>query len=129
MKFTKEKIPAENGANQSCHYKKNYSQPQYKNQSLCFADINAQALLALQVLLNRWLPDGIRHGHEYKVLNPKRSDRHVGSFSINIRTGRWADFATGDKGGDVISLAAYLFGMSQLEALQHIAKMLGVRND
>jgi hypothetical protein len=36
-------------------------------------------------------------------------DQNPGSFSINVRTGRWADFATGDKGGDVISLAAYLF--------------------
>ena len=38
----------------------------------------------------------------------------------------WADFATGDKGGDVISLAAFLFGLSQAEAARRIAGMLGL---
>ena len=43
--------------------------------------------------------------------NPTRADRRPGSFSVNTRTGRWADFATGDRGGDVVSLAAYLHGL------------------
>ena len=47
------------------------------------------------------LPAGCLDGHEYVALNPTRTDRHAGSFRINIHTGRWADFATGDKGGDV----------------------------
>jgi hypothetical protein len=59
-------------------------------------------------------------------LNPKRADRRLGSFSINLTTGRWADFATGDKGGDVVSLAAYLFDLSQAEAAGRIAAMLGL---
>ena len=45
-------------------------------------------------------------GHEYVARNPTRADRRPGSFKINLRTGRWADFATGDKGGDPVSLAA-----------------------
>ena len=68
------------------------------------------------------------HGREYTARNPKRSDNRPGSFRINIRTGKWADFATGDKGGDVISLAAYLFDLSQGEAKQRLAEMLGVRH-
>ena len=43
--------------------------------------------------------------------NPTRPDRRPGSFKINLTTGRWADFATGDRGGDPVSLAAYLFGL------------------
>jgi hypothetical protein len=43
-----------------------------------------------------------------------------------MRTGRWADFATGDKGGDIVSLAAYLFGLSQSEAARQVAQMLGL---
>jgi len=43
-----------------------------------------------------------------------------------MRTGRWSDFATGDKGGDVISLAAYLSGTGQVEAACALAEMLGV---
>ena len=45
-------------------------------------------------------------GHEWVAKNPTRADRHAGSFSVNLRSGKWADFATGDKGGDVVALAA-----------------------
>ena len=97
-----------------------------------FDAINQAALPALPILLARWLPNGKRIGKEYVALNPKRADRHLGSFKIVFsgrRAGMWADFATGDKGGDVISLAAYLFGLSQSEAARKIANMLEVRHD
>jgi len=45
------------------------------------------------------------------------------------RAGLWCDFATGDRGGDVISLAAYLFNLSQAEAARRIAAMLGISAD
>lgn len=43
-----------------------------------------------------------------------------------MTSGKWADFATDDKGGDVISLAAYLAGTGQTEAALSLAKMVGV---
>jgi hypothetical protein len=91
-----------------------------------FATVRA-ALPFLPSLLRTWLPDGRRHGGEWVALNPKRNDRRPGSFSINLQTGRWADFATGDKGGDVVSLAAFIFGTSQTEAARSLAAALGVR--
>ena len=91
-----------------------------------FKALNRVALPNLPVLLRRWLPDGRRVGREYVARNPTRVDRHAGSFKINLDTGRWADFATGDKGGDVISLAAYLGGVGQAEAGRELAEMLGV---
>jgi hypothetical protein len=91
-----------------------------------FARINATALVVLPALLARWLPQGYRRGHEWVAFNPRRTDRRLGSFSINLRTGRWADFATGDKGGDPISLAAYLAGASQTDAAMSLGRMLGV---
>jgi hypothetical protein len=92
-----------------------------------FAGVNAAALAALPLLLERWLPGGrIEGGREYLACNPRRTDRHPGSFKINLLTGRWADFATGDSGGDVISLAAYLAGIGQGEAARSLAGMLGV---
>lgn len=91
-----------------------------------FQIVNQAALQALPDILNRWLPGGKRHGEEYVVRNPRRADDRPGSFSINLRTGKWADFATGDRGGDVISLAAYLSGKSQIEAARSLAKMLGI---
>lgn len=92
-----------------------------------FETVNQAALAALPALLERWLSHGRRDGREYVALNPKRPDRHLGSFRINLTTGKWADFATGDKGGDPVSLAAYLFGLTQGEAASRLADMLGVR--
>src|SRR5215203_2320581 len=80
---------------------------------LDFQHINAAALPVLPALLARWLPDGRKQGAEWIARNPTRTDRRPGSFSVNLRTGRWADFATGERGGDVISLAAYLHGLRQ----------------
>ena len=95
--------------------------------SIDFAAINAAALAVLPGLLDRWLPDGrVEAGREYVARNPRRDDRRLGSFKINLHTGRWADFATGDKGGDVISLAAYLADIRQIEAARELAAMLGI---
>ena len=93
-----------------------------------FDAVNRAALAALPALARRWLPDGRRLGREWVTRNPRRDDRRPGSFKVNLATGRWADFATGDAGGDVISLAAYLSGLSQREAAQRLAQMLGVRH-
>jgi hypothetical protein len=59
-------------------------------------------------ILPEWLPDGKRVGGEWVARNPTRGDNRPGSFSINLRSGAWGDFATGDEGGDLISLWAYL---------------------
>lgn len=91
-----------------------------------FAAINAAALTVLPALVRRWLPDGRIVGREWVACNPTRPDRHPGSFSVNLATGRWADFATGDKGGDPVSLAAYLTGLGQAVAARSLATMLGV---
>jgi len=91
-----------------------------------FAAVNAVALRALPDLLSRWLPDGRRDGHEYVAINPRRSDHQPGSFKINMATGRWADFAADSRGGDVISLAAYLHGLRQVDAARKLAEMLGL---
>ncbi len=94
---------------------------------LDFPAINRAALASLPALLRRWLPDGHLMGPEYTARNPRRADRRPGSFRINVNSGRWADFATGDGGGDVVSLAAYLSGTGQAEAARALADMLGVR--
>jgi len=94
--------------------------------TLEFSKINVHALRALPALCARWLPGGKRVGREYVALNPTRADRRAGSFKVNLQTGRWADFATGDKGGDAVSLAAYLFGLRQSEAARRLADALGI---
>ena len=95
---------------------------------LDFGKINAAALRALPVILDRLAPGGTIHGQEWEGRNPRRADRKPGSFKVNVRSGRWADFASGDRGGDVISLVAYLTGMRQVQAARKLANMLGVDN-
>src|SRR5690349_3595847 len=97
--------------------------------SVDFAAVNRAALGRLPDMLARWLPGGRVEGREYVVRNPKRRDQRPGSFKINLDTGRWADFASGDRGGDPISLAAFLAGCSQIEAAHRLAGMLGFAAD
>lgn len=91
-----------------------------------FAEINSAALADIDKVLSRWLPGGKRKGHEYICRNPRRSDRNPGSFSLNMESGAWADFATGDKGRDIISLIAYLDDVKQSEAARRISELLQV---
>jgi hypothetical protein len=45
---------------------------------------------------------------------------------VNVRSGRWCDFSTGERGGDAVSLAAAVAGCSQIEAARRLAAMLGL---
>lgn len=97
--------------------------------SIDFDAINRAARPVLPAILRRLLPDGRIVGHEYLARNPRRADRTPGSFSISLRTGRWSDFATGDKGGDPVSLIAFLESTSQIEAARLLAQMLGLAEE
>ena len=92
-------------------------------------DIKRIAELArprLEDITHHFLPGGQKKGNEYIVRNPNRADDSPGSFKINLDTGEWADFATGDKGGDMVSLLAFLDGGNQYEAAKRLAAFLGV---
>ena len=92
-----------------------------------FRPINAAALAVLLTLIDTWLPGGRREGDEYVVRNPRRADQTPGSFKINVRTGAWADFATGDRGSDPISLLAFLrHEGDQAKAARALAAELGI---
>ena len=93
--------------------------------SVDFAVIKVRCMSCFPSLLANWLPDGKRIGCEWVAKNPTRQDRRAGSFKINMDTGRWSDFATGDCGGDPISLYAYLTGLKQVEAARELRNQLG----
>ena len=90
-----------------------------------FKGIAAAALACAGSLLPDLVPKGLFDGDEYIVKNPSRADKSLGSFSINFRDGMWSDFATGAKGGDIISWFAHASGLSQGEAARQIAEKLG----
>src|SRR6516162_5802841 len=91
-----------------------------------FDGINAVALRSARQLLQELLPGGKFQGDEYVVRNPLRNDQHPGSFKINWKKGEWGDFAIGKRGGDLISLVAYLGGISQVDAAREVAAKVGI---
>jgi hypothetical protein len=107
--------------------KESSARPRSDRHPVDFDRVNRAALAVLPSLLARWLPGGRTKGAEYVVRNPRRVDFRPGSFRVNIRTGRWADFAIDRaRGGDVVSLAAYLGCIGQVQAAERLADMLGV---
>ncbi|MDR3362400.1 MAG: AAA family ATPase [Desulfovibrio sp.] len=92
-------------------------------QNLDFQAINS-AVLANPSFLERRLPNAKRQGRELKA-----GDIHGApgdSFSINIESGKWADFATDESGGDTVSFVAAQEGIGQGEAARLISDALGL---
>lgn len=88
-----------------------------------FAEL-AEALLArAEALVEQWLPGGARRGHEWvcgSLAGGKGS-----SCSVNLTNGRWADFASDEQGGDLLSLYAAIHGLSQAKAAVQVAREQG----
>lgn len=93
-----------------------------------FADVKAASLKNIERVLAHWLPNGKRvdGGKEYTAPNPTRTDKRAGSLKVNLNKGTWADFATGDKGGDLIDLVRYLDGGTDVEACAKLTELLSV---
>ena len=75
-------------------------------------------------LVPRWLPGGERRGHEYvcgSLAGGKGS-----SCSVNLVSGKWADFASDEKGNDLLSLYAAIHGLSQGKAAAEVAREEGL---
>lgn len=93
---------------------------------LDFAAINHA--LDPETVVPQWVPNGYKRGKEWVAANPTRNDRNPGSFTINLIEGHWKDFATGEGGGDLVSLYAYLFHANDQGAAAHeLARNHGVR--
>lgn len=99
-----------------------------KSRHPTFAQVKAASLAAIDRVLAHWLPNGKRvdGGKEYTAPNPTRADKHAGSLKVNLAKATWCDFATGDKGGDLIDLVRYLDRGTDVEACNQLAAFLGV---
>lgn len=93
-----------------------------------FAEVKRAALRSIDQVLAHWLPSGKRvdAGKEYTAPNPTRNDRNAGSLKVNLSKGTWSDFATDDKGGDLIDLVRYVDGCTDVEACNKLAIFLSV---
>ncbi len=96
-------------------------------QRIDFDAVSSVVLHPVARLLKNILPSGKVDGDDYVALNPRRNERYLGSFRINMTIGRWADFALDDVcGGDLVSLFAYLHDENQVEAVRRPSKMVEV---
>jgi putative DNA primase/helicase len=84
-----------------------------------FQSLASELLARSETLCREWFPAGNKSSNEYKVgdLQGRAGD----SLSINLNTGKWSDFATGEAGGDFISLYAAAEGISQGDAFKQLS--------
>lgn len=100
-----------------------------KRGKLDFKLIASRALDQIEAVCVHWLPNGRRTNAEWEI-----GDRHGNpgkSLKVHLtggKAGMWSDFSTDDKGGDLVSLVAYVDGCSQLEAARKLAEFLGIGN-
>ena len=73
--------------------------------------------------LKRLVGNGKIEGSDYVALNPRRSDKKAGSFRINIASGKFHDFATGDSGSSIIDLTAFVYDCDLLTAAQKLQQL------
>ena len=74
-------------------------------------------------ILKRLVGNGKIEGGDYVALNPRRNDSRLGSFRIDIQTGRFHDFATGDSSGSIIDLAAFSYDCSVMTAARKLQQL------
>ena len=76
-----------------------------------FQRLNSQLLSSGHTFLKGFFPNGVIKGNYFLIgsLNGEKGS----SLRVNLKTGQWQDFATGDKGTDLISLYAARKGITQ----------------
>lgn len=85
-----------------------------------FGALAAALLQRAEQLVSAWLAGGKRQGHEWVC--GSLAGGAGASCSVNVHTGRWSDFATGETGGDLISLYAAIHGLDQARAAVQVAR-------
>ena len=93
-----------------------------------FDAIRDTALSQADRLLRDWFPQGRIMGREFKIGNVHGDAGE--SLSVNIGTGRWADFAADQSGYDLIDLRAQMrHGGDRVAAAREMGEALGIRSN
>jgi hypothetical protein len=85
---------------------------------LDFSALAQRLLISAETLVPQWLAGGRRRGHEWVCGDLAGGEGD--SCSVNLLSGRWADFATSERGGDLISLYAAIHELSMAEAYREL---------
>ncbi|RJG06262.1 hypothetical protein D3870_09780 [Noviherbaspirillum cavernae] len=98
-----------------------------------FGRVADAALVSIESLLSKWFPLGVIDGQEFCI--GSKSGEAGKSMRIRLsghKAGYWSDFtyydgsAGGDAGRDLISLYAYIHGITQGKACAELAQELGI---
>lgn len=92
---------------------------------ISFAEIKQRYSENPLPILREIVGTGEIRGGDYVALNPRRNDKHRGSFRVDIATGKFYDFATGDRGGSVIDLAMFVYNCGIIEAATKLGNFWG----
>ena len=86
-----------------------------------FSGLSASLLARAEEYLFQWFPGGQVSRGEFKIGDISGSPGK--SLSVNLRTGKWSDFANPDaaSGGDLVSLYAAREGISQVDAYDRLS--------
>jgi len=87
----------------------------------------ASALLdRAHTLVPMWLPGGSQRGHEYTCGSLQGGSGT--SCSVNLINGKWADFATDERGNDLVSLYAKAHDLTMGKAAVQVARECGLED-
>lgn len=87
---------------------------------LDFSGLNSRLMLEIRTLVPQWLPGGKMMGSEYCCGD--LSGKPGSSLRVNMDTGKWADFAAGESGGDLIALYAAINNIDQKSAYEKLCE-------
>lgn len=93
-----------------------------------FAALAAELLKQADTLVPLWLPGGKLEKHTHEYVCASLSGGEGDSCKVNLRTGKWADFATDDAGKDLIGLYACIRGLEMGKAAYELAADLGLED-
>lgn len=100
-----------------------------KFERLDFGAINAALLSDVVGYASQWFGGGTRSGHNFFA--PSTKSGGIGdSWSVSTSgaaAGRWMHGASGDSGGDMISLYAAIYSLTQIEAAKQLADITGCK--
>ncbi len=90
-----------------------------------FRALNEALLARAHLLVPDWLPGGVKRGKEWVCGD--LTGGAGGSCSVNMESGVWKDFQSGDAGGDLVSLYAAIFcNGRQGDAGRELAERFGL---
>jgi putative DNA primase/helicase len=88
-----------------------------------FAGLKAASLSSAESVLLHLFPAGKRDGREFRIGSLQGEPGT--SLSVNLQSGVWCDFSSGEKGGDLIDLWAAAKALKIGEAARELADLLG----